>query len=102
MIDLTLGLITGLVTAILPAASSEDGAVWLLAAGPVGGVATYWAIYRYYRNHDKTHEFERDTIIHPQPVKGGEAKVGHISRTRNSQIENGNEDDFRRRVQRVR
>lgn len=89
-----------LITALIPLAS-DDGAVWLLAAGPAGGVATYWAFYRYYRNTDKSHQFERDTIIEAQPVQGGEEKVGHISRTRDSDIDGDNSDNYRQRVQRV-
>ncbi|GAA3536692.1 hypothetical protein [Nocardioides daeguensis] len=89
-----------LITALIPLAS-DDGAVWLLAAGPAGGVATYWAFYRYYRNTDKSHQFERDTIIEAQPVQGGEEKVGHISRTRDSDIDGDNSDKYRQRVQRV-
>jgi hypothetical protein len=87
--------------AIIAAASDSDVAVWLLAAGPAGGVATYWAFYRYYRNTDKSHAFERDTIIDPQPVQGGEDKVDHISRTRDSDIDGDNSSKFRERVQRV-
>lgn len=94
---MTMHLILGLVQA-----SSEDGALWLLAAGPAGGVATYWAIFRYYRNTDKSHEFERDTIIDPQPVQGGEERVDHISKTRSKNIDGDNSGTFRARVQRVR
>lgn len=86
----------------LAQASSEDGALWLLAAGPAGGVATYWAFYRYYRNTDKSHAFERDTIIEAQPVQGGENQVDHISRTRDSDIDGDNSSRFRDRVQRIR
>lgn len=86
---------------LIAQASGDDLAVWLLAAGPAGGVATYWAIYRYYRNNDKSHAFERDTIIDPQPVQGGEERVDHISRTRDSDIDGDNSGDYRERVQRV-
>lgn len=87
---------------IIAQASGDDAALWLLAAGPAGAVATYWAIYRYYRNNDKSHAFERDTIIEAQPVQGGEEKVDHISRTRDSDIDGDNSAKFRERVQRVR
>ena len=86
----------------LIAQASDDGGLWLLAAGPAGGAATYWAFYRYYRNTDKSHDFERDTLIAAQPVQGGEEKVGHISKTRASEIDGENGNDFRKRVQRVR
>ncbi len=83
------------------AMASDDSLVWLLAAGPAGAVGTYWLIYRYYRNTDKSHAYERDTIIEAQPVQGGEEKVDHISRTRDSDIDGDNSDDHRERVQRV-
>ncbi len=87
---------------LIAMATDEDGLLWLLAAGPAGGVATYWAFYRYYRNADKTHEFERDTIIEAQQVRGGEDKVDHISKTRDSDIDGDNSGDYRKRVQRIR
>ncbi|WP_418058409.1 hypothetical protein [Pimelobacter simplex] len=87
---------------ILQSSSGDGGPLWLLAAGPAGGAATYWAFYRYYRNTDKSHAFERDTIIAAQPVTGGEDKVDHIGRTRASEIDGDNGGDYRRRVQRMR
>ena len=80
----------------------DDSALWLLAAGPAGGVATYWAFFRYYRNTDKSHQYERDTIIEAQPVQGGEEKIDHISKTRDSNIDGDNSKNHRARVQRVR
>ncbi len=93
------GLSIELVTALV-AQASDDGPLWLLAAGPAGGAATYWAFYRYYRNTDKSHQYERDTIIDAQPVQGGEQQVGRIDRTRDSDIDGDNSGDYRRRVQR--
>lgn len=86
--------------AVLPLAT-DDGVLWLLAAGPAGAVATYWLIYRYYRNTDKSHQYERDTIISAQPVQGGEEKVDHISKTRDSDIDGDNSAKHRQRVQRI-
>ena len=96
-----LGAVAGLVPAVLPAATDSDAVLWLLAAGPASGVATYWAFYRYYRNTDKSHHFERDTIIDAQPVQGGEEKVDHISKTRDSDIDGDNSDKHRERVHRI-
>lgn len=83
-------------------ATSDNDLVWLLAAGPAGAVGTYWAIYRYYRNTDKSHAYERDTLIEAQPVQGNEQKVDHIRKTRKSKIERGNSTSHRERVERVR
>ena len=81
--------------------AADDNALWLLAAGPAGGAATYWAFFRYYRNTDKSHAFERDTIIDAQPVHGVEEKIGHISKTRESDIDGDNCGSHRQRVQRM-
>ncbi|TWG96804.1 hypothetical protein L615_004000000170 [Nocardioides sp. J9] len=95
-------MIPEILTQLLVLADGDDAPLWLLAAGPAGAVGTYWLIYRYYRNTDKSHQYERDTIIEAQPVQGGETKVHHISRTRDSDIDGDNKDKFRVRVQRQR
>ena len=80
--------------------ASDTVPAWILAAGPAGAVATYWALYRYYRNTDKSHAYERDTLIAAQPVTGSQEKVDHISRTRDSDIDGDNSSKHRQRVQR--
>ena len=82
--------------------AGDNAPVWILAAGPAGAIGTYWAIYRYYRNTDKSHAYERDTLIDAQPVQGSEEKVDHISRTRDSDIDGDNSAQHRERVQRIR
>ncbi len=94
--DLVLALVPG-----LSALADSDTTLWLLAAGPAGAVGTYWLIWRYYRNTDKTHEYERDTLIDAQPVQGGEEKIDHISKTKKSGIDGDNSGSYRQRVQRV-
>ncbi|WP_374454995.1 hypothetical protein [Nocardioides sp.] len=91
----------GLVDVVVMA-SSDGPPVWLLAAGPAGAVATYWALFRYYRNTDKSHAYERDTIITAEQVQGGQDKIDHIRKTRKSGIDGDNSSDHRRRVQRLR
>lgn len=106
--DLATAVLSGLIhvmthvaTGLVQAADDDGGGIWLLAAGPAGGAATYWAIYRYYRNNDKTHQFERDTLIESEPVQGGEQKVDEISRTQKKRIQGDNASDYRQRVQRI-
>lgn len=82
--------------------SGEGAPLWLLAAGPAGALGTYWALYRYYRNTDKSHAFERDTLIEPGQVDAVERKIDHISKTRETEIEGDNSDSHRSRVQRLR
>ena len=48
---------------------SDDSGLWLLAAGPAGATALYWALYRYYRNTDKSHSFEHEPAINPKLLK---------------------------------
>jgi len=38
---------------------SDNSSLALLLLGPGGGIGLYWALYRYYRNTDKSHAFER-------------------------------------------
>jgi hypothetical protein len=82
---------------------SDDGGLWLLLAGPAGGTALYWALYRYYRNTDKSHAFERETKIEAEPIRGAERdrKVDEIKGTRDSRIKGDNVREFRKRVARV-
>ena len=55
---------------------SDDSGLWLLAAGPAGATALYWALYRYYRNTDKSHAFEHETTIEAKPVTGADRHSG--------------------------
>jgi hypothetical protein len=80
---------------------SDDGSLWLLAAGPAGGTALYWFLYRYYRNTDKSHAFERETAVEAKPVTGTDEKVGEVKGTRETRITGDNVSDYRERVERV-
>ena len=81
--------------------ASDSAPAWILAAGPAGGAATDWALYRYYRNTDKSHAYERDTLIAAKPVAGNQEKVDHISKTRDSGIDGDNSGKHRQRVKRL-
>ena len=61
-------------------------------------------LYRYYRNTDKSHAFERETVVDAKPVTGAERdrKVDEIKGTRESRIQGDNLRDYRKRVQRIR
>ena len=94
-------MITQTIMGIVLATSGDGAPLWLLAAGPAGAAATYWSLFRYYRNNDKSHAFERDTLIKAQPVKGAEDKIDHIAKTRDSDIDGDNSSEHRQRVQRI-
>ena len=93
-------MIAAVVALATIASSSGDSPTWLLAAGPASGVALYFFGYRYYRNAQRSHSFERETRITARPITGTEAKIGENNGTRNSSVEGDNHSDHRRRVRR--
>lgn len=82
-------------------AQDENGGGWLLFAGPAAGVAVYIALFRYYRNTDKSHAFERETLISSQPITGSDAKIDEVRGTKRRMIDGHNARDHRVRVNRV-
>jgi hypothetical protein len=82
---------------------SDDGGLFLLALGPAGATALYWALYRYYRNTDKSHAFERETTVEAKPVTGSErdTKVDTVTGTQETRIRGDNVSSYRKRVERV-
>jgi hypothetical protein len=85
----------------LLANEGDGGPVWLLALGPAGAGALYAGLWRYYRNTDRSHHFERETRIEAQPVTGNDAKVSEVSGTTSSTINGDNSSNHRQRVQRI-
>jgi hypothetical protein len=81
---------------------NNDGALWLLAAGPAGAAGLYWLLYRYYRNTDKSHAFERETAVDAKPVTGSQTQVGEVTGTQQTRIDGNNVGEYRKRVQRIR
>lgn len=82
---------------------SDDSGLWLLAVGPAGATALYWALYRYYRNTDKSHAFERETVVEARPVTGAQQdhKVDTVSGTQKTSIDGNNVGAYRSRVKRM-
>lgn len=80
---------------------SDDSSVALLLLGPAGATGLYWALYRYYRNTDKSHAFERETLVQARPVTGSDEKIGENNGTRERRIRGDNVTAYRQRVQRV-
>ncbi|HST44525.1 MAG TPA: hypothetical protein VLK29_04790 [Luteimonas sp.] len=80
---------------------SDDGGLWLLLAGPAGATALYWALYRYYRNTDKSHAYERETTVDAKPVTGSDDKVDTVTGTRETRIRGDNVGEYRSRVERM-
>jgi len=80
---------------------SDDGGLWLLLSGPASATGLYWALYRYYRNTDKSHAFEHETAVEAKPVTGADEKVGEVKGTQATRIPGDNVHAYRQRVQRV-
>ena len=80
---------------------SDDGGLSLLLLGPAGATGVYWALYRYYRNTDKSHAYERETTVDAKPVTGSERKVGEVKGTQQQRISGDNVHDYRERVARM-
>jgi hypothetical protein len=79
----------------------SDSTLFLLALGPAGAVGFYWAMYRQYRNTDKSHAFEDETAVEVLALSGTEAdhKVDELRGTRSSRIQGDNVGKHRQRVQ---
>jgi hypothetical protein len=95
--------VSALVLASLPllysTSSDGSGSILFLLAGPVGGTALYAAIYRYYRNADKTDVFERETrIALKDAITGDEQRIDTVKGTRDRRVRGDNSNDFRARV----
>lgn len=77
-----------------------DIVLLLLALGPASAAGFYWMIYRYYRNTDKSHAFERETAIDVLALTGSESdrKVSEIRGTQATRIRGDNVDQHRQRV----
>jgi hypothetical protein len=73
-----------------------------LRLGLQGAAGLYWAIYRYYRNTDKSHAFERETTVDAKPVTGSESKVDEVKGTQATRVPGDNVKAFRQRVKRIR
>jgi hypothetical protein len=81
---------------------SDDNSLALLLLGPAGATGLYWALYRYYRNTDKSHAFERETLVDAKPVTAADHKVGTNNGTQEVRIKGDNVREYRRRVERTR
>lgn len=79
---------------------NNDGVLFLLALGPASAAAFYWAIYRHYRNTDKSHAFERETAVEVIGLSGHEhdRKVDEVRGTKRTRIDGDNVGKHRERV----
>ena len=80
---------------------SDSSGLWLLTLGPAGGTALYWALYRYYRNTDKSHDFERATKVDATYPTGSLKKAHTLQGMSESRIRGENTKAYRQRVRRI-
>jgi len=86
---------------VLTSSGGGDGGGELafLLAGPIGGAAFYAYVYRYYRNQDKNHRFEQETIVERKAeITGDDRKVDEVKGTRERRIRGDNVSNHRQRV----
>ncbi len=81
---------------------SDDGGLGILLLGPAGAAGLYWALYRYYRNTDKSHDFEHETAVVAKPVTGTDHKFDEVKGTRETGIPGDNVSEYRERVERIK
>lgn len=78
--------------------SSDDNGGWLLLAGPIGAAAFYFGMWRYYRNTDKSNQFEKETAVELSNLVATDQKVGTNNRTRDRWVKGRNSNTPRVRV----
>lgn len=98
---ITAAAIASVASVVLTSSGGDGGGGELafLLAGPIGGAAFYAYVYRYYRNQDKTHRFEQETIIERKSeITGDDRKVDEVIGTRERRIRGDNVRNHRERV----
>lgn len=87
-------------------AGPDDSDVYGLAfpfvLGPVVFAAVYGGIYRYYRNTDKRHRFEKETQVAVGNLKSLDRKRGTNNRQKSRTMSGANQDDHLERVRRIK
>ncbi|MBD7952924.1 hypothetical protein H9654_01795 [Stenotrophomonas sp. Sa5BUN4] len=81
--------------------SDGGGLVALLALGPASATALYWTLFRYYRNTDKSHAFERETAVATKAVTGNDRRLHTVTGTEQKRIAGDNVQDHRKRVKKM-
>lgn len=104
MLPLLAGLLTADPATALILADSGDGAMGLafpFLSGPAVFAAVYIGIYRYYRNTDKRHHFEKETEVAVGNLTRDDRKRGTNNRQRSRTMSDANQDEHLDRVRRL-
>ena len=86
-------------------ADSDSGAIGIafpFLAGPGVFIAVYFGIYRYYRNTDKRHHFEKETEVSVGNLKRGDRRVGTNNRQKSRSMSGRNSTEHLTRVRRIK
>ena len=86
-------------------ADSDSGAGSIaipFLAGPAVFLGVYLGIYRYYRNTDKRHHFERETEVKVGNRETGDRKIGENNRQQSRRMRGRNSTDHLQRVHRIK
>lgn len=74
----------------------------ILLVGPAGGVAFYTFVYLYYRNTNKSHNFEHETAVKVSNMRRHDRKVKELRGVRDASTDHANTHTHRVRVQPLR
>ncbi|MDN5600984.1 MAG: hypothetical protein ACTHV2_06040 [Brachybacterium sp.] len=89
-------------TLLAGSGSGDGGGMFIpFLAGPAVFAAVYGGIYRYYRNTDKRHHFERETKVSVGNLDAGDRKVGENNRQQSRRMRGRNSTDHHQRVRRI-
>lgn len=86
-------------------AGSDSGAAGIafpFIAGPAVFAAVYGGIFRYYRNTDKRHRFERETEVAVGNLRQADRRIGTHNRQKSRSLDGRNDTDPLQRVRRLR
>lgn len=92
-------------TTMMLLADSDSGAIGIafpFIAGPAVFAAVYGGIYRYYRNTDKRHEYEKETEVAVGNLRSGDRRVGSNNRQKSRSMSGRNSTEHLQRVRRIK
>lgn len=75
-----------------------DNPFIFLLAGPILGAAFYFVVFRFYRNTNKSHSFEKETRVASKNFQANDNKIGERNGQRNRYMRSANHTKHRSRV----
>ncbi|AXK47099.1 hypothetical protein DXU92_14460 [Brachybacterium saurashtrense] len=87
---------------LLADGSSSDGIFLPFLLGPLTFAGIYIGIYRFYRNTDKRHRYERETKVAVGNLQQDDRRTGRKTGQRSRSMDGRNDTDHLTRVRRLR